>query len=115
MNSISKISKKIDYYNFVGAKVLGHCEFIQRLLFDKLVRASEQGVWKSKEQEEEFMVKIHKKIVPFKMQITAKFYELKSFEEIELDLHLQKLKTRVSGNNSYQEIKRKMNKLSAAN
>lgn len=49
------------------------------------------------------------------MQITAKFYELKSFEEIELDLHLHKLKTRVSGNNSYQEIKRKMNKLSAAN
>ena len=71
MNSISKIWKKFEYYNYIGIKVLGRCELIQRLLIEKLVKASVKGLWKNSVEEEEFIRKIHKKIVPFRMQLTA--------------------------------------------
>ena len=53
MNSISKIWKKFEYYNYIGIKVLGRCELIQRLLIEKLVKASVKGLWKNSVEEEE--------------------------------------------------------------
>ena len=52
-----------------------------------------------------FIDKLHTIIIPLKMQIVSKMYEVKTFEEVELDIQLSNLKCNVEGPNIINEIK----------
>ena len=70
LNSISKIQKKIEYYNFLGIQVFEKNEKFQRMFNDKLVRGVMSGAVEAREVEA-FLNRMHNKIVPLKMQLNS--------------------------------------------
>ena len=72
-----------------GIKITLKHEKLHRMLNHKIVQALVAGVFT--EDPEEFLEALHLKIIPFKMQIVSKMYEVKTFEEVEMDLNLSHL------------------------
>lgn len=88
---------KIDNVARMAIKITLKHEKLQRMLNDKIVRALVDDVFK--EDPKDYLEKLHLKIIPLKMQIVSKMYEVKSFEEVEMDINLSNLKYQIDGEN----------------
>lgn len=93
INNVARMAMKITYKN----------EKLQIMLNDKLIRSLEREVLKGNPKD--FLEKLHHKIIPFKMQIIRKMYEVKTFEEVQLDINLGQLKFLIDGPNIVSQIK----------
>jgi len=101
ISKLQKTMEKINYMGRIGIKITSKAEKLQKILSDRLIRAIEGGAFKDCPEEETqiFLEKLQGTVISLKMIIVCKMYEVKTFEEVELDINLSNLKLDVEGPN----------------
>lgn len=86
--------EKIEFIVPLALRISEKAERIYRILNSKLISALQKGRLNHMDEDSrrDFIHDIHKIVVPFQMQIIAQLYEVKSFEETELEQKIFDLK-----------------------
>ena len=103
LKKLEKTMDKINSMARIGIKITLKQEKLQRMFYDKIIRALKAEVFR--ENPKEFLKKLHTKIIPFKMIILSKMYDRKTFEEVEMDVNVDQLKSLIEGPNIVKQIK----------
>ena len=83
---------------------MSHTEKLMRLLYEQIITALIQNKFTKPES---FVGELRNTIVSFKIQLTTSLYESQSFEKVDLEQKIIKLRLSLYGENRYQYIRPK--------